>query len=221
VFLSELLAESNGAVALLPLALFPDLLFGDSEETSNETNSDPALAGAGNLLGDSDVSHDYEVSVVSLLEAESSDGPSEDEAAALDPVIEDDQPDTGGQEPDPDDILAPVVEDDAATPSDGQEGDILDPVIEDDSEPDITWVASDEHADEVHAEIEGFQIGEDILQISLSPDVAKDQTEVTVVQSDDGEDSLVFVDENLVAVLKGVVNATVADVYVDTNWVAA
>ncbi|MGR3343043.1 MAG: hypothetical protein ACU0DI_07450 [Paracoccaceae bacterium] len=208
-------------LALLPLALFPDMLFGDSDEASNDTNSEPVHAGAGSLLGDSDVAHDYEVSVVSLLDAEPSDGPSDDEAAALDPVIEDDQPDTGDQEPNPDDILAPVVEDDVATPSDGQEGEILDPIIEDDSGPDITWVESDEHADDVHAEIEGFQIGEDILQVSLGPDVAQDQAEVMVAQSDDGEDSLVFVGEHLVAVLKGVANATVADVYVDTNWLAA
>ena len=207
-------------LALLPLALFPEL-FGDSDEASNEANPDPELAGAGSLLGCSEFAHDYEVSVVSLLDAASSDGPSDDQAPILDPVIEDDQPDTGDQEPDPDDILAPVVEDDLATPSDGQEGEILDPVIEDESEPDIVWVESDEHADNVHAEIAGFQIGEDILQISRSPDVAQDQTEVTVVQSDDGEDSLVFVDEHLVAVLKGVASATVEDVYVDSNWLAA
>ena len=208
-------------LALLPLAFFPDLLFGDSDEADTETNSDPALASAGSLLGDSDVAHDYQVSVVSLLDAHSSDTSSDDTEAILEPVIKDDQPDTGGPEPDPDDILAPVVEDDAATPSDGQEGEILEPVIEDDSEPDIVWVESDEHADDVHAEVEGFQIGEDILQISLCPDTAQDQTEVTVVQSEDGEDSLVFVDEHLVAVLKGVASATVADVYVDTNWLAA
>ena len=45
-------------LALLPLALFPDMLFGDSDEASNETNSEPALAGAGSLLGDSEIAHD-------------------------------------------------------------------------------------------------------------------------------------------------------------------
>lgn len=208
-------------LALLPLALFPDMLFGDADEASNETNSEPALAGAGNLLGDAEDVQDFEVSVDSILDAESSNSPSEDEAAVLEPVIADDQPDIGEQEPDPEDILAPAVEDDVATLSDGQEGEILDPVIEDDAEPRIGWVASDEHADQVHAEIEGFQIGEDILQISLSPDVAQDQTVVTVVQSDDGQDSLVFVGGHLAAVLKGVASATVADVYVDTNWLDA
>ena len=208
-------------LALLPLALLPDMFSSDANEPDATSNSEPALAGVGNLLDDSEDAHDYEVSVVDLLGGDPSDGLSDDGEEILEPIIEDDQPDTGDPEPDPDDILAPVVEDDVATPSDGLEGEILDPVVEDDSEPDIAWVASDEHAEEAHAKIEGFQIGEDIVQISLSPDVAEDQSAVTVMQSDNGEDSLVFVGDHLVAVLKGVADATVADVFVDTNWLAA
>ena len=66
-----------------------------------------------------------------------------------------------------------------------------------------------------------LQLGEEVLQISLSPDDAEISSVVTVVQSDDGADSLVYVGGHLVAVLKGVADATAADVVVDSNWQAA
>lgn len=196
-------------LALLPLALFPDMFSGDAQD---EPSPEPPLAGATSLLDDADVAHNFDVSVVDLLDAE---------LTVLEPVIEDDQADPGAQEPSPDDILAPVIEDDSATPADEPDGTVLEPVIQDDTTAQITWVQDDEHTEEAHAKVEGFQLGEEVLQISLSPDDAEISSVVTVVQSDDGADSLVYVGGHLVAVLKGVADATAADVVVDSNWQAA
>ena len=208
-------------LALLPLALLPDMFSSDADDAQDQSDAEPPPAGVSSLLHDADIAHDFDVSVVDLLDADPSDGSGETDPSVLEPVIEDDQADAGNQEPNPDDILAPVIEDDTATPPTEPVGEVLEPVIEDDSESGIAWVQDDAHAEEVHAKVEGFQIGEDVLQISLRPNAAEISSEVAVVPSDDGEDSLVYVGDHLVAVLIGVPDATVADVVVDSNWLAA
>lgn len=206
-------------MTLLPLALFPDMLSGPAD--SDEDDAEPVDTGAGSgdllLAGDflsaGDDGHSSESFRLDLLDM---DGDTADDDV-LAPMIEDDSPDDGSQQPDPQDILAPVIEDDTATPPDGQEGEILAPVDQDDSDAQTFAISSEDLADNAFAEIEDFQIGEDILHISWFQGSAQGPGEPQVLPAENGEDSNVFVGGHLVAVLKGVPDVTGGDVFVDLH----
>lgn len=80
---------------------------------------------------------------------------------------------------------------------------------------DTFWLWHDHGGTLEHATITDFVPGEDFLRISLNPEVVRDAPDVTVAPSADGQDSIVTIDGQVVAVLTGTPNATLSDLYVD------
>ncbi|UWP91835.1 hypothetical protein K3X13_12405 [Aliiroseovarius crassostreae] len=74
---------------------------------------------------------------------------------------------------------------------------------------------SDQGAGLGHATVTDFVSGEDFLRITLDPDVDPDTIALEVTPSDDGADSVVSVNGEVVAILQGAPGATVADLYVE------
>lgn len=73
----------------------------------------------------------------------------------------------------------------------------------------------DHEAGEGHAEVTDFVSGEDFLRVTLNPDVDPDNVELDVSPSEDGNDGVVSVNGEVVAVLEGAPDATTADIYVE------
>lgn len=200
-------------LALLPLAFLPDFLDSDSDD---DGASDPP------------VNDDVVGEVSSLLDGLDEDVPPEDEAEPVDepesdvlePVIEDDLP-GDGEDPDPEDVLAPVIEDDVATPPDADEGDVLLPVDQIESDANTIWINFNDDAGLGYSEIADFQAGQDVLHVLIEPDAVIGQLDVELVKSESGLDSLVYVEQQLVAVLVNSPDVTLADVIVETGVIAA
>ena len=83
-----------------------------------------------------------------------------------------------------------------------------------DSDPDTIWLNLNEDQGIGYAEISDFVPGSDVLQISVDPKDGDDGPEISVGRSDDGQDGLVFVDHDLVAVLHGAPDVSLDDVSV-------
>ena len=97
-------------LGLLPLVFLPDLL--DSHGGSDDV--DPDLPPSP-LPIDGDPPDD----LASLLDESDQGAGQAGQENILTPTDEDDPPDDGSQNPDPQDILLPIVEDDVDTPADG------------------------------------------------------------------------------------------------------
>jgi len=144
------------------------------------------------------------------------DGPDQigpDDANILQPVNQIDLTDPGTSDPDPGSVLQPVNSIDVASGQDVPAETVLAPVDQIDTE--TAWVDIGGTAGDGHAEIDDFQIGRDLLHISVNPDVVKGPVDVNVSTSADGQDSDVFIEKQLIAVLRGVPDATQSDVRVD------
>lgn len=125
------------------------------------------------------------------------------------------------------DVLLPVQEDDPLT---GLQTDapLIEPLREDAGQAvvggqggdgttgaDVFWLYADAGLPAV-ARITGFTPGEDLLRISLNPQIAAEGI-VDIVPSEDGADGLVRVDGVTVALLPGAPDATLADLHVETR----
>ena len=198
-------------LGLLPLMFLPDLLDngGDGEQADYDLPPSPLPIGG-----------DPQDDAISLLDDPDRNTDAGDTDAALAPVNQDDPPDDGSQNPDPQDILLPVDEDDVATLPDGDAGNLLLPVDQISSEANTIWINFDDDAGLGYSEIEDFQAGLDVLHVLIDPDSVIGELDVEVRTAEDGLDALVFVEQQLVAILKGAPEATVADVIVEFGAIA-
>jgi hypothetical protein len=155
---------------------------------------------------------------------------------ALQPMDEDDQPDDSSQNPNPDNILQPIDEideyfsdesavDDEAyydlassdgdqDPADEPDQPLL-PVDQIESEAPEIWINFGDDAGLGYSEIEDFDADVDVVHVSIDPDAVIGELDVEVIKTDNGEDAQVYVEEQLIAVLKGAPNATIANVIVE------
>ena len=131
-----------------------------------------------------------------------------DPGDVLDPLVEDD---TGGS----DTILAPVIEDDPGGST--GDGEILDPVIEVDPAPDEYWLYFDESASVGPAEIYDFDPEADILRITMNPELSSGTEDIQTATSEDGLDTLVYSDQSLIAMLKGVPGVDASNIYLESG----
>ncbi len=218
-------------LALLPLAFLPDFGDGDTDKSGDGVDLVPPVIGPviGPAIGDETLDGG-----TGLLDDPPVDDPGQDMAPGADlpedpedgldilaPNYEDDPPDAGDQNPDPDNVLAPVNEDDVATPPIGDEGDILLPVDQINSDNDTIWINFNDDAGLGYSEIEDFQSGHDVLHVLIEPNAVFGALDVDILLGENGLDSHVFVEQKLVAILKGAPNATPADVIVEIGVVAA
>ncbi len=86
------------------------------------------------------------------------------------------------------------------------------PVDDIDSTSDTIWLNLNEDQGIGYAEISDFVPGSDVLQISVDAQDGHDAPVISVGQSDDGQDGLVYVDHDLVAVLHGAPGVSLDDV---------
>ncbi len=80
---------------------------------------------------------------------------------------------------------------------------------------DTFWVYFDTGSGSGAADISDFTSGEDFLRITLNPDIVKSDPVISVGPSEDGQDGLVTVNGETVAILRGAPGATEADIYVE------
>ncbi len=80
---------------------------------------------------------------------------------------------------------------------------------------DTFWLYHDSASGAGYAEITDFTQGEDFLRISLNPEVTSGTPDVSVGPSEDGQDGIVRVNGEIIAVLRGAPGASQADIYVD------
>ncbi|SEV87941.1 Hemolysin-type calcium-binding repeat-containing protein [Aliiroseovarius sediminilitoris] len=80
---------------------------------------------------------------------------------------------------------------------------------------DVFWVYSDADAGQSHAEVMDFVPGQDFLRVSLDPTQDARDLEYDVHPSATGEDGIVTVNGEVVAILRGAPGATMHDVYVE------
>ncbi len=144
-----------------------------------------------------------------------------EETIILTPVDEDDMPDDGNQNPDPGDILQPVIEADIQTPSDGNQGDVILPVDQIETDADNIWIDFDDDAGLGYSEIEDFQAGQDVLHILIDPKSVMGDLDLKVKLADNGLDSKVYLEQQLVAILKGAATATTSDIQVEIGEIVA
>jgi len=126
------------------------------------------------------------------------DTPTDPDDEILQPTDEDDIASAGAPDPDPDDILAPIVEDDL--PADSA---VL-PSIESDTNSEEFLVYMNENNEVLPVFVEGFDIGADIIQVSVDPDVPLDSVLVTSEISPNGQDTNVSMNGVVIAVLPDV-----------------
>lgn len=82
---------------------------------------------------------------------------------------------------------------------------------------DIFWLYPDGEDGMPVAQITDFETGRDFLRISLDEDGGHSDLTCEVSPSDDGQDGVVTVDGQVVAILKGAPDATVHDIYVEVR----
>jgi hypothetical protein len=135
----------------------------------------------------------------------------------LQPVNEIDQADAGTQNVDPGAVLQPVDQIDVGPGQDASGDTVLTPVNPIDTAADEVWVNYDDVDGTGHAEIDDFKPGEDVLQLSVSANRVSGAPEVQVTPSADGQDGLVFVEKQLMVVLKGAAGASADDIRLDAE----
>ncbi|MGR3660382.1 MAG: hypothetical protein ACU0CA_04225 [Paracoccaceae bacterium] len=190
------------------MAFLPDGSEGEPETESEEDIVDQPTDETGDWLEEvfADTSDDTE------------DNDAED---ILLPIDVDDVAEGDSDDTDPEDILEPIIEDDIPTVSDGDEGEILEPIDEDDvqnTDDTVVEVASSVDGPE---EVENFDSREDVLCIYLNNATEIEEGDVAVFPSKNGEDSKVYVNGKLVAVLKNVNDATAENIFLMQNLMAA
>lgn len=149
------------------------------------------------------------------------DSDSEDSDDVLQPIDEDDIADDDGGDAEPDNSLDPLIEDDDPTPSDGEEGEILEPIDEDDVPINEETIVGALPFTNGTVEVADFDRHEDILCIYLNNATEVEEGEVEVLPSMNGEDSEVYVNGKLAAVLKNVTDATAENILLMQNLIAA
>ncbi|MCK8463474.1 hypothetical protein MUY35_06380 [Aliiroseovarius sp. S1339] len=82
---------------------------------------------------------------------------------------------------------------------------------------DVFWIYSDAEAGEDYAEVTDFVPGQDFLRVSLDPNQAIGDLDYDVHPSDTGEDGIVTVNGEVIAILKGAPGATTHDIYVEVT----
>lgn len=82
---------------------------------------------------------------------------------------------------------------------------------------DTFWVYFDDASGGGAAEVGDFTPGEDFLRISLNPALDHGDMALSVAPSDDGQDAVVSVNGEIVAMLRGAPGATEADVLVEVS----
>ncbi|MDE9450385.1 hypothetical protein J3R80_07865 [Aliiroseovarius sp. Z3] len=80
---------------------------------------------------------------------------------------------------------------------------------------DVFWIYSDADSGEDHAEVMDFVPGQDFLRVSLDPTQDAGELEYEVQPSATGEDGVVTVNGEVVAILRGAPGATTHDVYIE------
>ncbi len=215
-------------LGLLPLAFMPDFLGSDSDDQDENSDQQDSTTGSGNLLEEG---------------GGNSDGANNLMPDILTPIDEDDIDDDDTQDPDGNTILEPVIDDDKATPSDGKEGETLQPIIEDEaavsarttedlltpsvnddseaddgiSNPQSNSQQPGQDAGRGPANIENFQVGQDVLTVSVDPDEDDGSLDLDVRPSGNGQDGLVFVGGKLVAIIKDAPSASAQDVFIEVG----
>ncbi len=86
------------------------------------------------------------------------------------------------------------------------------PVDDIDSNADTIWLNLNEDHGIGYAEISDFVPGSDMLEISVDSHDGHDAPEISVGPSDDGQDGMVYVDDDLVAVLHGAPGVSLDDI---------
>jgi Ca2+-binding RTX toxin-like protein len=83
---------------------------------------------------------------------------------------------------------------------------------------DVFWLWHDGADGGDIAEVTDFVVGEDFLRVSLNPHIGEnDEPDILVEPSTDGNDGMVIVNGDLVAILRGAPTATVSDVYAEVR----
>ena len=83
---------------------------------------------------------------------------------------------------------------------------------------DVFWLWHDGSDGCDIAEVTDFVVGEDFLRVSLNPHIGENgEPDILVEPSMDGNDGMVFVNGDLVAILRGAPTATVSDVYAEVH----
>lgn len=170
-------------LGLLPLALFSDGSESEPEEGTGDSTADDVTEGSGDLLDEIDDTPPDQI----------------DPDEVLQPSDEIDVAHGGGE--DPEDVIYPVDVDDAETPSDGKEGGILDPTDEDDVATPLGTIEIEKLDSSRVTQIETFDVASDVLCLFLDNDP---ETDVSTRASADGEDTEVYLGQDLVAVVRGV-----------------
>ena len=189
-------------IAILLLGLVPLMFLPHMDTTTDEDDLQPPDDSGSEPVGDL---------LTNDLDAPDPDAEPSD---ILAPINDIDLPDDGTQPVDPEAVLGPVDQDDVLTPSDGEEGDIILPVDQIESENIDVFIDGSADAGIAYAEVEGFETGEDILHISILPEMVDGTLDVDVTQSDDGMDALIYVEQQLIAVLKDAPDASPDDIVV-------
>ncbi len=92
--------------------------------------------------------------------------------------------------------------------------------IETEAESEAIWVDLNEDAVANPAEVDDFQTGDDILYLALETEMFDGPMNIEVVQSQDAQDSMIYVSDELIAVLKNAPNASASDIYVKMTQLA-
>jgi hypothetical protein len=83
---------------------------------------------------------------------------------------------------------------------------------------DVFWLCHDGPYGCDIAEVTDFVVGEDFLRVSLNPHIGENgEPDIIVEPSMDGNDGMVIVNGDLVAILRGAPTATVSDVYAEVR----
>jgi len=204
-------------LGLLPLMFLPDMLDSGDEAEDATPETLPIIP-----LADGDFADDQPdlLDDPETPDPHDDDPTEDDDPTALAPNDEDDLPDDGSQNPDPLDVLAPMIEDDVETPPNDEEDALL-PVDQIETDADGIWVNFEDDAGLGYSEIEDFQAGQDVLHIVINPNSIVGDLDLEVLAAANGLDSEVYLEQQLVAVLKGAPDATMADIVVEIGVIAA
>ena len=93
--------------------------------------------------------------------------------------------------------------------------------LEAEAESEAVWVSEDAQTGLDAAQVDDFQPGEDVLFLTVDAGSFPADSEVDIVPSDDGNDGLIYVNNELIAVLKGVPQANAADIVMQFSGMLA
>lgn len=199
--------------ALLMLGVLPLAFLSDGSDVEPENDSEDEVVEL-----PADETDDWLENVFSDT---TGDTDSDDSNDVLQPIDEIDIADGDNDDLDPGTILEPIIEDDDLTLSNGEEGEILEPIEEDDLPNSDETIAGTLPFTDGTAEVADFNSHKDILCVYLNNATEVEEGEVEVLPSANGEDSEVFVNGKLAAVLKNVNDATAENIYLMQNLIAA